>query len=56
MLTIIGEAANKLSKGTGQQIAQVDSEDIIGMRSRLVSKYFRVNLAAVETAIPPKVE
>jgi uncharacterized protein with HEPN domain len=36
MLTIIGEAANKISKETQQQISTVEWEDIIGMRNRLV--------------------
>jgi len=47
MLTIIGEAANKVSKDTRQNIPKVEWEDIIGMRNRLVHEYFRVNLSLV---------
>ena len=47
MLTIVGEAATKISKESKQQIAGVVWEDITGMRHRLVHEYFRVNLAVV---------
>ncbi|HEY3295343.1 MAG TPA: HepT-like ribonuclease domain-containing protein [bacterium] len=47
MLTIIGEAATKLSKEAKQTVTGVSWEDVTGMRHRLVHEYFRVNLAVV---------
>jgi uncharacterized protein with HEPN domain len=47
MLTIIGEAATKLSTEAKQEITGVTWEDITGMRNRFVYEYFRVNLAVV---------
>jgi len=47
MLTIIGEAATKLSTVAKQEVTGVAWEDITGMRNRLVHEYFRVNLAVI---------
>lgn len=42
-ITIIGEAASKLSRGLRSATAEVPWQDIIGMRNRMVHDYMSVD-------------
>jgi uncharacterized protein with HEPN domain len=46
-LEIIGEAASKVSKEYRQTNTQIEWDDMIGMRNRLVHAYFDINLNIV---------
>jgi uncharacterized protein with HEPN domain len=46
-LEIIGEAANRVSKGMKEAHPEIPWNQITGMRNRLVHEYFRINLSAV---------
>jgi uncharacterized protein with HEPN domain len=46
-LEIIGEAARQVSPETRHAHPEIPWEEMIGMRNRLIHKYFRVNLTTV---------
>ncbi len=46
-LTIIGEAAARISQGTRDAHPEIPWTMMTGMRNRLTHEYFRVNLAVV---------
>jgi len=46
-LTIIGEAAGRVSKATRSAHPDVPWPDLVGMRNRIVHEYFRVDLDIV---------
>ncbi len=55
-LEIIGEAASKVSDECRSQVAQLDWQDIVDMRHRLVRAYFDIDLdivwQTVQTNLP----
>jgi uncharacterized protein with HEPN domain len=57
LISVIGEAANKVSPGTCSEIDQIPWPDVVGMRNRLVHAYFDINLdilwATVQYSLPP---
>ncbi|GIL14058.1 MAG: antitoxin [Chloroflexota bacterium] len=70
-LTIIGEAAGKVSLETRAQLPQIAWKDIVGMRNRIIHDYNRVNydvvwstvveaipelIAQLEAALPPETD
>jgi uncharacterized protein with HEPN domain len=60
LISVIGEAANKVSLGTRSQLASIPWPDIVGMRNRLIHDYFDVNLdilwATVQDSLPSFIE
>lgn len=56
-LTVVGEAAARVSESTKQHFPQVDWRRIVGVRNFVVHEYFRVDYAtiwdAVQTYLPP---
>lgn len=54
---IIGEAASKITPEFRMATPQIDWDDIIGMRHRLVHTYYDINLSivwrTVEVELPP---
>ena len=47
LLSIIGEAASKISKPTQQQLPEIPWQTIVGMRNRLIHAYFSIDLKIV---------
>jgi uncharacterized protein with HEPN domain len=60
LISLIGEAAGRVSAETRSELDAIPWADIIGMRHRLIHAYFDVNLdilwATVEDSLPPLVE
>ena len=56
LLSVIGEAASRVSPGTRSQLAAIAWADITGMKNRLVHAYFDINLdilwATVQDDLP----
>ena len=56
-LEIVGEAANKVSLECRKDTGQIQWEDMIGMRNRLIHAYFDINLnivwRTVKEELPP---
>ena len=50
-LSVIGEAAAKLSPETQNQCPNISWQDVKGMRNYIIHEYFRVNLDIVWDAI-----
>ena len=46
-ITILGEAATRVSEAAREQLSAVPWDEIIGMRNRLIHAYFDVNLDIV---------
>ena len=46
-ITILGEAASRVSEAAREQLPAVPWDEIIGMRNRLIHAYFDVNLDIV---------
>jgi uncharacterized protein with HEPN domain len=57
LISVIGEAAGKVSSGTCSELDEIPWLDIVGMRNRLVHAYFDINLdilwATVQDSLPP---
>ena len=47
LIGVIGEASNKVSDEIQENYEQIPWKDIIGMRNRLIHKYFDINLKIV---------
>lgn len=60
LLSVIGEAGDKVSSSTRSELDQIPWPDVIGMRNRLIHGYFDVNLdilwATVQDSLPPLIE
>jgi len=60
LLSVIGEAANKVSPGTRSELEGIPWPDMVGMRNRLIHDYFDINLdilwATVQDNLPPLIE
>jgi uncharacterized protein with HEPN domain len=56
LITVLGEAANKVSSSTRSELAAIPWPDVVGMRNRLVHAYFDINLdilwATVQYSLP----
>jgi uncharacterized protein with HEPN domain len=57
LISVIGEAASKMSSGTCSELGGIPWPDVIGMRNRLIHAYFDINLDILwpqfRTACPP---
>ncbi|HEX5760104.1 MAG TPA: HepT-like ribonuclease domain-containing protein [Thermoanaerobaculia bacterium] len=57
LVTLIGEAARKVSPETRSAVGVVPWPDIVGMRNRLIHDYFDIDLdilwATVQDSLPP---
>jgi uncharacterized protein with HEPN domain len=68
-LTVLGEAAGRVSEETRKEHSEIPWPQIVGMRNRLVHEYFRIDLdvvwnvvsvelrpliAALEKIVPPE--
>jgi len=56
LISVIGEAASKVSSGTCSELGAIPWPDVIGMRNRLIHAYFDINLdilwATVQDSLP----
>lgn len=56
LISVIGEAASKVSSGTCSELDGIPWPDVIGMRNRLIHAYFDINLdilwATVQDSLP----
>ncbi|HSK76925.1 MAG TPA: HepT-like ribonuclease domain-containing protein [Thermoanaerobaculia bacterium] len=56
LITVIGEAANKVSSSTRSELDGISWPDVVGMRNRLIHAYFDTNLdilwATVQDNLP----
>jgi uncharacterized protein with HEPN domain len=56
LISVIGEAASKVSSGTCSELDGIPWPDVVGMRNRLVHAYFDINLdilwATVQDSLP----
>jgi uncharacterized protein with HEPN domain len=56
LISVIGEAANKVSAGTCSELDGIPWPDVVGMRNRLIHAYFDINLdilwATVQDTLP----
>lgn len=56
LISVVGEAASRLSSDTRSQLDAIPWADVIGMRNRLIHGYFDINLdilwATVEDSLP----
>ncbi|HZF10898.1 MAG TPA: HepT-like ribonuclease domain-containing protein [Thermoanaerobaculia bacterium] len=59
LISVIGEAASKVSSGTCSDLDGIPWPDVVGMRNRLIHAYFDINLdilwATVQDSLPPLV-
>ena len=57
LISVIGEAAGKVSPNTCSELYEVPWPDIVSMRNRLIHAYFDINLdilwATVQDSLPP---
>jgi uncharacterized protein with HEPN domain len=55
-ISVIGEAANKVSADVRLELGEIPWADVIGMRNRLIHAYFDINLdilwATVQDSLP----
>ena len=60
LISVIGEAASRVSSGTRSQLDGIPWPDIVGMRNRLIHAYFDINLdilwATVQDSLPPLIQ
>ncbi len=60
LVSVIGEAAGKMSFGTCSELDEIPWPDIVGMRNRLIHAYFDINLdilwATVQDSLPPLIQ
>ncbi len=56
LISVIGEAASKVSSDTCSELGGIPWPDVIGMRNRLIHAYFDINLdilwATVQDSLP----
>lgn len=56
LISVIGEAANKISSDTSLKLDEIPWPDVVGMRNRLIHGYFDINLdivwATVQDSLP----
>ena len=56
LISVIGEAANRVSSGTRSALDEIPWPDVVGMRNRLIHAYFDINLdilwATVQDSLP----
>lgn len=56
LISVIGEAASKVSSGTCSELDEIPWPDVVGMRNRLIHAYFDINLdilwATVQDNLP----
>jgi uncharacterized protein with HEPN domain len=56
LISVIGEAASKVSSGACSELGAIPWPDVIGMRNRLIHAYFDINLdilwATVQDSLP----
>jgi uncharacterized protein with HEPN domain len=56
LISVIGEAASKVSAGTSSELGGIPWPDVVGMRNRLIHAYFDINLdilwATVQDSLP----
>jgi uncharacterized protein with HEPN domain len=57
LISVVGEAANKVSPDTRSKVDGIPWPDVVGMRHRLIHAYFDINLdilwATVQDSLPP---
>jgi len=60
LISVIGEAAGKVSPGTCAELQEIPWEDVVGMRNRLIHGYFDINLdivwTTVQDSLPPLIQ
>jgi len=60
LISVVGEAASKVSPATCSELAEIPWPDVVGMRHRLIHAYFDVDLdilwATVQYSLPDLVE
>lgn len=60
LISVIGEAASRVSPGTRSELDGIPWPDIVGMRNRLVHDYFDINLdilwATVQDSLPSLIQ
>lgn len=56
LISVIGEAASRVSSGTCAELDLIPWRDVVGMRNRLIHAYFDINLdilwATVQDSLP----
>lgn len=56
LISVVGEAASRVSPGTRSTIDVIPWSDVVGMRNRLIHAYFDINLdilwATVQDSLP----
>ena len=56
LISVIGEAAGKVSSRTCSELGEIPWPDVVGMRNRLIHAYFDINLdilwATVQDSLP----
>ena len=59
-ISVIGEAANKVSLSTRSELGGIPWKDVVAMRNRLIHGYFDINLdilwATVQDSLPPLIQ
>jgi uncharacterized protein with HEPN domain len=56
LISVIGEAGNKVSPGTRSRLDGIPWPDVIGMRNRLVHDYFDILWATVQDSLPSLIQ
>lgn len=56
LISVIGEAANRVSHATRSELPDISWSDVVGMRNRLIHGYFEINRdilwATVQDVLP----
>jgi len=56
LISVIGEAANRMSPSTRSELSDIPWSDLVGMRNRLIHGYFDIDLdilwATVQDVLP----
>ncbi len=60
LISVIGEAANRVSPGARLELEEIPWPDLVGMRNRLIHGYFDINLdilwATVQDSLPSLIQ
>lgn len=60
LLSVIGEAAGRVSPGARAELTEIPWPDVVGMRNRLIHAYFAIDLdilwATIQDKLPPLIE
>jgi len=60
LISVVGEAANKVSSDTCSELVRIPWPNVVGMRNRLIHAYFDINLdilwATVQDSLPPLIQ